>query len=1700
MTPSQRTKLADWSSLAQWIGTEQGNRAIASIEKVWPGYRSTATGSILNAYYTEPTVVDTVWKWLKDNGVDHGHGWEPGCGRGTWISAAPAGCSFDGVDIDPISVKVTGLLTGQHTVVGQLEDWTLADTSRPDNGGYDFVAGNVPFSANKPGRNNANRDNLHNLAVMRAAEMLRPGGVAAVITSRYALDASTSQGWRERLHEHVDLVAAFRLPSGTHKSAGTSVVTDLLILRRPADGEQRPDADWLNTTSFEIDGETYGHNSHFEHHPERVLGTYEAGGAWSPTNFSVNTDRPTGALLAEQLATVGVDYSPHGRAPQSIVNRVATPAGRALPAGSIIADPTSATGFSRDGVAHKCPKTQGVQLAALCAMRNAALEYLDDPTEDGRLELAGMYQGWREHSGPLSDYQVTVKLNNKGEERSSRIYPQMGGFRRDPSWWNVAALESFDDDTHTAMPAPMLQRDTLTAATVDWPDHADTLTQAVANTMARHHHIDAGYVAGQLGVTLADAETQLATVAFDNPTSRRWEVTAQYLSGDVVTKLDEAVAAAEDNPARYGRNVVALTEALPTPLTPAEIHPELGVTWLSAEDMTQFLHDHVGSTHGRVLYHPPSGTWSCDGYGAGGPADFRTSRKSMLEQIVAGCNAKPTTVWSTIEQGGKEIKVVNGEATAQEQLCRDNINEALVTWCWSDPQRAERLGDHYNTLFNRHRSTDYDGSHLTLPGLATDFHPRPHQKDVVWRILTASDSGTLMAHGVGAGKTAAMVIAAQEARRSGRVPGTTMFAVPRNMVEQFSRDYLRLYPAARIITPQRSNSNQKVSEMVAEFAARVATGDFDAAICSHEAFVAIPLSPDDEKRSIENRIADYETVNLDETASRREQRKIENQLASFRNKLAALNEKAQDPNTTYFGSLPIGSTYVDEAHLAKNIALMTAREGLPMPDPSARAEGILARTELIRERHGDGAVVMATATPITNSPAEMWVFGRLVSPRALERAGIRHFDAFAANFLSPVETVEHKADLTLQIKTRLADYRNFPDLARMFRSFADVRKNDNLGFDLPTLAGGGATVHLAAPTDQQLVVTDWARERVAGKHLALADGQRDPIIAILHATRAASLHPATISAEIAQRWATTGHPNLAFDWDEPNNKLIDVADTVAAIHHRTAGHVYEGSERTGAAQAVFCDQGVPNAESDHSVYAVVTDLLVERGVPRNQIAWVHDWPQPDTRQPLWDQVRNGNIRVVIGSTMQMGVGVNIQTRLYAAHEITAPYRPDWLTQAEGRMIRQGNSHDVVELHRYVTEKTADAGMWQILERKARFIDTAMSHPDELTRDLRDESIQSTAEEYATISALATGDNRHIELASVTGTVDRLERAKRAHGASRDTQQRSISHGKNRIEKLTAEIGALRALTPIDASDAEDIGAKIIGLGRADRIVTLAGVTYDVRRDYEELRLEIPDTGVIKWIKRDRLNPADEGRGLAKTIFNEHDRIGSHITERTSQIDDTQRQIDAEIARPVPEVFARQGELDTARARKIELAEQLKPQQPRHVDDTGAAAVDPDIAAEHPTPRAPRTGDAVFGTETPSIALRLEWAGAFRSFDPMRAPNWGNRAKGRGPWLDAVNAFSLDVAKYGTKPEQIGQYNGVLLTATCDGTTIEIAPNRHHGRFNTLSAEPGKLTAKAVEDWLHSQHARSITERVSVQVEQRHPRPEQGPRRDTGHER
>ena len=637
-------------------------------------------------------------------------------------------------------------------------------------------------------------------------------------------------------------------------------------------------------------------------------------------------------------------------------------------------------------------------------------------------------------------------------------------------------------------------------------------------------------------------------------------------------------------------------------------------------------------------------------------------------------------------------------------------------------------------------------------------------------------------------------------------------------------------------------------------------------------------------------------------------------------------------------------------------------------------------------------------------------------------------------------------------------------------------------------------MHVAEPTDQQMTVSRWAAERADGQHVNLEpDVVRDPVDrdpVDSHAPRAAPRH------DLRRHVRTMGHTQPPASVDStgtnPTTKLITRSPTRSP---RSTTAPPTGPTRTPNAPAppksCSATPGVPKSDGEPvGVLRRSPTCSSSAACHATDIAWVHDIADPTGASRSGTRSAPATSASCIGSTAQMGVGVNIQTRLYAAHELTAPYRPDWLEQAEGRMVRQGNHHHAVELHRYVTERTADASALadpatQSALHRPRDVGPRADDPQPARR-VR----VPPAEEFAQISAIATGDQRHIELAAVTAAVDRLERAERAHAASRDTQRRSITHATNRIAILEAQIEAFNKLTPTDA-DPADIGQQVIGIGRTDTTVTLAGVTYATRRGYEGLRLEIADTGVSIYIDRERLTPADAGRGLGKTILNEHRRISGHVTERQRQILDQQRQIDAEHARPVTEVFTRHAELDTARARKAQLTEALQPRHARTVNDTGAPPEDTATVAD--------AADPVFGTRTPTPAERHEWAGAYSRFNTMTVPNWGNRAKGADNWINAVNTFSTDPTNAGTKAHLIGQYMGVMLTAQCNGATVSIAPQRHHGRFNTLTVDTGTLTKRPLEDWLHSQHQRSITEKTSLRTTAARPhRPD--PNRNRGVER
>ena len=641
-------------------------------------------------------------------------------------------------------------------------------------------------------------------------------------------------------------------------------------------------------------------------------------------------------------------------------------------------------------------------------------------------------------------------------------------------------------------------------------------------------------------------------------------------------------------------------------------------------------------------------------------------------------------------------------------------------------------------------------------------------------------------------------------------------------------------------------------------------------------------------------------------------------------------------------------------------------------------------------------------------------------------------------------------------------------------------------------------MHVADPTPQQETVAAWCAERAERRHIDAGNETPDPVIAILGTARAAALHPATISAQTCQKYRTIGFPDLRFSWDEPNEKLITVADRIAEIHRRTADWTYPGSERPGAAQVVFCDAGVPNPDGSPSVYSTLTDLLTERGIARSQIAWVHDVTDPNRRQPLWDQVRSGHTRVLIGSTMQMGVGVNIQTRLYAAHELTAPYRPDWLEQAEGRLIRQGNNNTTVEVHRYVTERTADANSWQILQRKAHFIAQAMSDPEQMTRDLRDESVATVAEEFATIAAIATGDQRHIELAALTAATTRLERAERAHHASRqrtgtsDRRRRTQHRPAHRPDRHHRHAPPARHRPrPHRATAAGDALERALHHAARRRHLRSRTRRRDPPGDPRHRHLDTdPRRPAAPRRRRTRPRPTDP----------QPPRPTPRRARRPSRADRTGPPPDRRRTRPArpgrvppPRRAARDPATTRPAARRADA--QARTGRARRRRRRPATSRRPPLID---APVAVDVGHPVFGDRQPSTAERFAWAGAYDRYSPGVVV-WGNRARGADAWAAAVNAFSLNPANWHpTRRHDIGQFHGVTLQARFDDTTVEIEPRHAYaktGIYPTFTAEPGHVDPHRLSTWLDTMRTLAVTERNELRhhVQPHHSTSQQHPR-------
>ena len=1367
-----------------------------------------ARRTTINAHYTDPAYAQAIWDALEQLGFDGGEVLEPGCGSGTFIGMAPDEARLTGVELDPTTAAIAAALYPHASIRGE----SFADTRLPA-GFFDATIGNVPFApvALHDPRHNRDGHTMHNHFIIKSLDLTRPGGIVAVLTSRYTLDARNPAARRE-MNARADLLGAVRLPTGAHRrAAGTDAITDLLMFRRREPGRAPAATAWEGTRPVLIDGETERINNYFDHTPEHVLGHLQVGhGAYNAQTLLVRGDlQDTAARLAGALSEITTAAQRAGLAMSVRDDRERAPervakAGSELWDGHITAEPSGSFARLRNG-AHEpmtVPRTQQRELRALLGLRDGATDLLrveaatleDTPEIDVlRAQLRAAYSEYTARYGPLNRF--TLRSTGRedpetGEMGMARITPPaLRLLRDDPFGPLTRSIEVFDDMAQTASPAALLRERMILPRTPVLG--ADTPQDALAVTLDTHGRVDLAEIARLLGQDEQQTRDELGQLVYDDPAAGRLVPAAEYLSGDVREKLEHARQAAEQNPA-LAVNVTALEGVLPRDLGIEEIQARIGAVWIDTDTHAQFLREILDDPSIRVE-HPGGSMWEVRGntYSVAATSEWGTAR------IDAPAIAKKVLEQRTIQitdDRGDGTRVLNPVETAAAQEKAGAMQERFSEWVWEDDARAQRLLREYNRRFNSIVLRDYtsEGERLTLPGLARTFAPREHQRGAVARMLSEPAVGLF--HQVGAGKTAEMVMGTMELRRLGMTSKPAV-VVPNHMLEQFSREWLQLYPQARVLA---ASSEDLAGEHRRAFVARAATNDWDAIIMTRSAFERIPLSPDAqvayERKEIASLRAMLENARAGEGLT---VKRLERMVLTREQRLADRLDGARDPGIT-FEMTGVDYLVVDEMHDYKNLQTVSNIRDAAI-DGSKRASDLHMKTEYLRERHGERVITAATATPIANSVTEAHVMARYLRPDLLRAAGVEDFDSWAATFGQTVTEIEMAptGGGSYRMQTRFSRFQNVPEMLRMWHVFADVKTAEDLNLPTPAIQprGDGRRVPETIVIEPTPEIRDYVAglgeraEKVRARGVA---PEEDNMLKISTDGRKAALDMRMVSSQ-----PPTGP-----------TKIDRAAENIARIHHQHADRVYtdpetgEPAARPGALQIVFCDLGTPGP--GWNAYDELREQLAARGVPREAVRYIHEARNDSEKARLFAAARNGDVAVLIGSTQKMGVGTNIQTRAIALHHLDCPWRPADLEQRDGRILRQGNQNPEVGLYRYVVQESFDAYSWQTVARKARFI-------NQITRgrlDTREiEDIGDNALSFAEVKALASGDTLIMDQARADAETTRLQRLQRAHQRNHALLNRTLTDAQATItgtEKQLADLQAAIAARQDTRGDAFEI--------------------------------------------------------------------------------------------------------------------------------------------------------------------------------------------------------------------------------------------------------------------------------------------------------
>ncbi|MFC3721999.1 N-6 DNA methylase [Neoaquamicrobium sediminum] len=1389
------------------------------------------------AHFTPEPVIRAIWSGLERLGWRGGRILEPGIGTGLFAALMPEALRdvshVTGIELDPVTARIARLLQPRARIV----TGDFARTELPPS--FDLAVGNPPFSDRTVRSDRAYRAvglRLHDYFLARSIDLLKPGAFAAFVTSTGTMDKADGTA-REHIAKSADLLAAIRLPQGSFRAdAGTDVVVDILFFRKRKVAEPEGDLSWLDIEEVLPAAEDEGAirvNSWFARHPDFVLGTHAlTSGPFGETY----TCLPRAGETLDAALTAAIAHLPEGRydGEPTVIDPdldddaetalADLPPDRHVREGSFFFDKALGLmqvidgesvkinvrkGRSAEGISEKHVRIVTKLIPVRDAVRAVLkAQELDQPWKELQVKLRIAWSSFVRDFGPINHTTVSLTEDPEtGEVRESHRRPNLQPFLDDPDCWLVASIEDYDLETDTARPGPVFTERVISPPA---PPVITSAADALAVVLNERGRVDLDHIAELLHRDPADVVAELGSAIFRDPADGSWQMADAYLSGHVRDKLKAAEAAAALDP-EYERNVAALAAVQPVDLKPSDITARLGAPWIPAADVVAFVKETMAAAI-KIHHMPELASWTVDarqlGTSAAGTSEWGIKRRHAGELLADALNSRVPQIFDTIKEGTTERRVLNVVDTeaAKEKLFK--IKEAFGRWIWSDPDRTDRLARVYNDRFNNIAPRAFDGSHLKLPGASGAFSLYGHQLRGIWRIIAAGS--TYLAHAVGAGKTMTFSAAIMEQRRLGLV-NKAMLTVPGHCLAQVAREFLALYPMARILVADETNFTK---DKRARFLSRAATANWDAIIITHSAFRFIGVPSAFEQQMIHDELELYEKLLLEVDEEDRVSRKrLERLKEGLEERLQALSTRKDDLLT--IAEIGIDQIIVDEAQEFRKLSFATNMSTLKGIDPngSQRAWDLYVKSRFIETKNPGRALILASGTPITNTLGEMFTVQRLMDHAALMERGLHEFDAWASTFGDTTTELELQPSGKYKPVSRFASFVNVPELIAMFRSFADVVMPEDLRqyVKVPAISTGRRQIVTSRPTEafrHYQMVLDARIKAIEERDRPPAPGD-DILLSVITDGR---------HAAIDLRLVDPANDN------EPDNKLNTLVAYAFRIWKETAGNAYlraDGKpyELPGAAQMIFSDLGTINVEKTRgfSAYRWIRDELVRRGVPPSEIAFIQDYKKTEAKQRLFGDVRAGRVRFLLGSSETMGTGVNAQLRLKALHHLDVPWLPSQIEQREGRIVRQGNQHDEVDIYAYATEGSLDATMWQNNERKARFIAAALSG-DTSIRRLEDLG-EGQANQFAMAKAIASGDQRLMQKAGLEADIARLERLRAAHIDDRHAVRRQIRDAERDIEYSTRRI----------ADIGQDIERLVPTAGEAFAM-TVADATFAERKD------------------------------------------------------------------------------------------------------------------------------------------------------------------------------------------------------------------------------------------------------------------------------